>query len=115
MLNSFWSNEHISRPGDEDDIEADEAVTNCHRRSSTVIDTLTASPRFAEKDTASTSLLRSVPNTYRLIDGKFFKRARFEGGFEMKVAKWLVLLVAKKMFCSCVGNTIFQDRQYMKS
>ena len=42
MLNSFWSTDRISRPGAEDDIEADEAVTNCHRRSSTI------SPGFAE-------------------------------------------------------------------
>ena len=36
MLNSFWSTDRISRPGAEYDIEADEAVTNYHRRSSTV-------------------------------------------------------------------------------
>ena len=36
MLKTFWITDCISRPGAENDIEADEAVTNCHRRSSTL-------------------------------------------------------------------------------
>ena len=115
MLNSFLSTDCISRPCAELISRLTEfvrTVIDYHRQSHGLAEIRREIVNIYEKYTASTSLLRSVPNTYRLIDRKFFKRALFEGGFEMKVAKWLVV---KKMFCSCAGNTIFQDRQYMKS